>query len=102
VIQISPQSNNDDNDAVLFLEIQSQLWEQFATVYQFTKLFDKGKLIQIVALEKVDIGYVLWPPATASGVAAEDDNNSNNDDDHGNMDKWLCYNNTNYINRPVG
>ena len=66
------------------------------------KLFDEGKLIQIVALEKVDIGYVLWPPATASGVAAEDDNNSNNDDDHGNMDKWLCYNNTNYINRPVG
>lgn len=87
--------DDDDNDVVLFLGIQSQLWERFATVYQCTRIVRRGEIDSNSGTR--ESGHrILWPPALESGSAGEDDIASNDDNDNDDKDKWLCYNNTNY------
>lgn len=89
---------NDDNDAVLLLEIQSQLWKRFATVYQCSRIVRRGEIDPNSGTR--ESGHrILWPPASAGGVAAEDDNNCNDDDDdddYDDKDKRFFYKKINY------
>ena len=87
--------DDNDNDAVLFLEIQSQLWERFATVYQCTQIVRQGEIGPNSGTRESG-HWVFWPPALESRLAGEDDITSNDDDNNDDKDKWLYYNNTNY------